>query len=315
MADSIQHWIELAIETDSELAEAISEAIYPYVEGGVALEQINFNNRIADRWEEETATGPIVVRAYLPRDETLEERRAGVERALSCLNLIRPVPQPAWRDVAQADWAEAWKTAFKPVRLGQSILICPSWIEAESQPGDIVLTLDPGMAFGTGLHPTTQLCAAAIEERVQPGMRVLDVGTGSGILSILAAKLGAASVLGVDIDEEAVRAARDNVTRNDVSERVTIALGSWKQAQGDYDIVIANILAGVIRRLLQEGLGKTGRTFIFSGILDTQAEEVKAGARAAGLQIMDQKQRADWICLVCEREQTTSHKDHGAGGK
>lgn len=315
MPHPIQHWIELSIETDTELAEAISEAIYPYVEGGVALEQINFNDRIADRWEDETASGPIVVRAYLPRDETLEERRANVERALSCLNLIRPVPQPAWRDVAQADWAEAWKAAFKPVRMGRRILVCPSWIEPQPEPGDIVVTLDPGLAFGTGLHPTTQLCAAAIEERVQPGMRVLDVGTGSGILSILAAKLGADSALGVDTDEEAVRAARDNVARNEVNTRVTIAPGSWEQAEGVYDVVIANILAGVIRRLLEDGLGKTGRTFIFSGILDTQAEEVKAALRKAGLRVVDQKQRADWICLVCEREQTTSHKDRGAGEK
>ncbi len=315
MTNSVEQWVELSIETDSELAEAISEAIYPFVEGGVALEQTNFNDRIADRWEDETASGPVVVRAYLPRDETLEERRAGVERALRCLNLIRPVPQPAWRDVAQADWAEAWKAAFKPVRMGHNILVCPSWIEAEPQPGDIVLTLDPGLAFGTGLHPTTQLCAAALEERIQPGMRALDVGTGSGILSILAVKLGAASALGVDIDAEAVRAARENVARNGVADRVAIALGSWEQAEGVYDVVVANILAGVIRRLLREGLGKTGRAFIFSGILDTQAEEVKAALGEAGLRLVDQKQRADWICLVCEQEQTTSHKDHGAGEK
>ncbi len=315
MTNSVEQWVELSIETDSELAEAISEAIYPFVEGGVALEQINFNDRIADRWEDETATGPIVVRAYLPRDETLEERRAGVERALRCLNLIRPVPQPAWRDVAQADWAEAWKAAFKPVRLGRRILVCPSWIEAESEPGDIVVTLDPGLAFGTGLHPTTQLCAAALEERVQPGMRALDVGAGSGILSILAVKLGAASALGVDIDAEAVRAARENVARNGVADRVAIALGSWEQAEGVYDVVVANILAGVIHRLLREGLGKTGRAFIFSGILDTQAEEVKAALGEAGLRLVDQKQRADWICLVCEQEQTTSHKDRGAAEK
>lgn len=315
MTNSVEQWVELSIETDSELAEAISEAIYPFVEGGVALEQINFNDRIADRWEDETATGPIVVRAYLPRDETLEERRAGVERALRCLNLIRPVPQPAWRDVAQADWAEAWKAAFKPVRLGQNILVCPSWIEAEPQPGDIVVILDPGLAFGTGLHPTTQLCAAALEERIQPGMRALDVGTGSGILSILAVKLGAASALGVDIDAEAVCAARENVARNGVADRVAIALGSWEQAEGVYDVVVANILAGVIHRLLREGLGKTGRAFIFSGILDTQAEEVKAALGEAGLRLVDQKQRADWICLVCEQEQTTSHKDRGAAEK
>jgi len=315
MTNSVEQWVELSIETDSELAEAISEAIYPFVEGGVALEQTNFNDRIADRWEDETASGPVVVRAYLPRDETLEERRAGVERALRCLNLIRPVPQPAWRDVAQADWAEAWKAAFKPVRMGHNILVCPSWIEAEPQPGDIVLTLDPGLAFGTGLHPTTQLCAAALEERIQPGMRALDVGTGSGILSILAVKLGAASALGVDIDAEAVRAARENVARNGVADRVAIALGSWEQAEGVYDVVVANILAGVIRRLLREGLGKTGRAFIFSGILDTQAEEVKAALGEAGLRLVDQKQRADWICLVCEQEQTTSHKDRGAADK
>lgn len=315
MTNSVEQWVELSIETDSELAEAISEAIYPFVEGGVALEQINFNDRIADRWEDETASGPVVVRAYLPRDETLEERRAGVERALRCLNLIRPVPQPAWRDVAQADWAEAWKAAFKPVRLGRRILVCPSWIEAEPEPGDIVVTLDPGLAFGTGLHPTTQLCAAALEERIQPGMRALDVGTGSGILSILAVKLGAASALGVDIDAEAVCAARENVARNGVADRVAIALGSWEQAEGVYDVVVANILAGVIHRLLREGLGKTGRAFIFSGILDTQAEEVKAALGEAGLRLVDQKQRADWICLVCEQEQTTSHKDRGAAEK
>ncbi len=314
MTDSTQHWVELSIETDNELAEAISEAIYPYVEGGVALEQINYNDRIADRWEDETATGPVVVRAYLPRDATLEERRASVERALSCLNLIRPIPQPAWREVAQTDWAEAWKVAFKPVRLGRRILICPSWIEAEAQPGDIVLRLDPGLAFGTGLHPTTQLCAEALEERIRPGMRVLDVGTGSGILSVLAARLGAESVLGVDIDEEAVRAARDNVARNNANTCVSVALGSWEQAAGVYDVVIANILAGVITRLLQEGLAAVGHAFIFSGILDTQAEAVKVALDQASLRVVDQKQRADWICLVCEPQPTTSHKDHGAAG-
>lgn len=312
MAHPVQHWVELSIQTDNELAEAISEAIYPYVEGGVALEQLNYSDRVADRWEDETASGPVVVRAYLPRDETLEARRASVERALSCLNLIRPVPPPAWRDVAQADWAEAWKAAFRPVRLGRRILVRPSWIEAETQPDDIVLTLDPGLAFGTGLHPTTQLCAEAIEARLRPGMRVLDVGTGSGILSILAARLGAAAVLGVDTDEEAVRVARENVARNSAGDRVAIMPGSWEQGAGDYDLVIANILAGVIRRLLQEGLAKTGRLFIFSGILDTQAEEVRAAMREAGLRVVDQTQRADWICLVGERAQTTSHKDHGA---
>ncbi len=276
-------WLELTIETDSEVAEAISEAIFPHVEGGVALEQLNTDDRAAERWEDEPATGPVIVRAYLPCDETLAARRETVERALACLNLIRPVPAPAYREVRQADWAEAWKVAFKPIRIGRSILIRPSWIEVDAGPGDIVVTLDPGLAFGTGLHPTTQLCALAAEELVRPGMSVLDVGTGSGILAILAAKLGAAQVLGVDTDVEAVRAARDNAEANGVSDRVTIEAGSHERASGVYDVVLANILASVIRLLLKQGLGAVGRRFVFSGVLDTQADELTKALDEAGL--------------------------------
>ncbi|MCS7061948.1 MAG: 50S ribosomal protein L11 methyltransferase [Anaerolineae bacterium] len=308
MTTRSEHWIELALETDGEMAEAISDAIYPYVEGGVVLEQLNYSDRIADRWEDEGASGPVIVRAYLPCDDTLEERRAHVERALRCLNLIRPAPQPTYRPIAQADWAEAWKASFKPVRIGQRILICPSWMPGEARPDDLVLTLDPGLAFGTGLHPTTQLCAAAVEAYVQAGARVLDVGTGSGILSILAARLGASEVLGVDTDEEAVRAARENVLRNDVSAQVRIELGSHEHAKGVYDVVVANILAGVIHRLLQEGLASKGRTFIFSGILDTQTSEIVSAMRQSGLQLVEQKQIADWICLVATSNQPYAAK-------
>src|SRR5207253_819134 len=113
------------------------------------------NDGAVDRWEDEVATGPVIVRAYLPVDDTLEERRQQVEYALRCLNLVAPVPMPTYRPIAQADWAEAWKVAFKPLRIGNRILIRPSWIEVEPQPDDIVIALDPGLAFGTGLHPTT----------------------------------------------------------------------------------------------------------------------------------------------------------------
>jgi ribosomal protein L11 methyltransferase len=296
-----QNWLEITIATDSEVAEAISEAIYSHVEGGVALEQVNYDDRAEDRWEDETPTGPVVVRAYLPMDETLPQRRAEVERALRCLNLIRPVPAPAYRPIAQADWAEAWKAAFKPVRIGRRILVRPSWIDVAPEPGDVMITLDPGLAFGTGLHPTTQLCALALEERMRPGMRVLDVGTGSGILAILAAKLGAAAVLGVDIDTEAVRAARENVRANGAAEIAVIEAGSAGQARGTYDLVIANILAGVILRLLGEGLGRLGRDFVFSGILETQAADVQKALDEAGLRLVERKQMADWVCLVCRR--------------
>ena len=297
-------WLELAIETDAELAEAISEAIFPHVEGGVALEQVNVrltDGATADRWEDEAAAGPVIVRGYLPMDDTLEERRTKVEQALFYLNMVRPIPQPSYREVAQSDWANSWKASFKPLRIGQRVLIRPSWIdahEAGAQPDDIVLALDPGMAFGTGLHPTTQLCAMALEERVQPGWRVFDVGHGSGVLSILAAKLGAADVLAVDTDEEAVRVGRENAEINGVGNIVRVQQGTHDSTSEVFDLVVANILAGVIVSMLGSGLAQRGQRFIFSGILDTQAEAVKNAAASAGLTLAEQKQLTDWVCLV-----------------
>lgn len=307
MADS-PRWLELRLEADAELAEAISEAIFPYVEGGVALEQTHRQQpgvMVADRWEDERAEGPIIVRAYLPDDETLAERKRKVEEALAYLNMVRPTPQPAYRIVAQSDWADAWKASFKPLRIGRRILIRPSWINDVSSDHaadrDLVITLDPGMAFGTGLHPTTQLCAAAMEDYVQAGMRILDVGSGSGILSILAARLGAREVVGVDTDDEAVRAGRENVRANGVGDRVTIMHGSHEVAHGVYDLVVANILAGVIIRMLAEGLTSRAPQFIFSGILDMQAGDVVRAAETAGLSVLEKRAIDDWICLVCAR--------------
>jgi ribosomal protein L11 methyltransferase len=297
-------WLELAIETNSELAEAISEAIYPYVEGGVAAEQLNTDTGAVDRWEDEVATGPVIVRGYLPLDDTLEERRQKLEYALRCLNLVQPVALPTYKRIAQSDWAEAWKVAFKPLRIGQHILVRPSWIEVEPQPNDVVIALDPGLAFGTGLHPTTQLCAIAIEERIKPGMRVLDVGSGSALLSILAAKFGATEVLGVDIDAEAVRVSAENVSKNGVQDAVQVRAGSFEQGEGVYDVVLANILAGVIIKMLGSGLAMLGRLYIFSGILDTQADEVCKAIAQSGLRLIERKQIADWVCLVCEAPPT-----------
>ena len=297
-------WLELSLETTPELAEAICDAIYEYVEGGVALEQLNNDQRAVDRWEDEVSSGPVIVRAYLPKDETLEERRLQVEQALAYLGMIQPIPQPTYKDVQQSDWADAWKVNFKPLRIGKRTLIRPSWIdrsEVDIQPDDIELALDPGMAFGTGLHPTTQLCAAALEEHVTPGMTVLDVGSGSAILTVLAAKLGAGALLGVDIEDESVDAGRENAQLNGVAERVRIEKGSYDLTNETYDLVVANILAGVIRKMLANGLAERGKLFIFSGILDTQAEDVIAAAQAAGLSLIEQKQMLDWVCLVCRR--------------
>jgi ribosomal protein L11 methyltransferase len=309
------HWLEIAIETDAELAEAISEAIFPFVEGGVALEQRNLRldeRTTADRWEDEVAAGPVMVRAYLPYDATLQERRLQVEQALSYLNMVRPIPQPAYRDVAQSDWSEAWKSSFEPLRIGSRILIRPSWVvesAADARPGDVILTLDPGMAFGTGLHPTTQLCALALADHVQLGMRVFDVGCGSGVLSILAAKLGASEVLAVDTDEEAVRVARENAAANGVADRVRVDRGTYDSGSGTFDLIVANILSGVIIKMLAGGLADRGRRLILSGILEGQAGDVLAAAKATGLEWLERKHMLDWVCLVFK----PAHEPDGPG--
>jgi ribosomal protein L11 methyltransferase len=307
MIDHNPRWLELAIETNAELAEAISESIFPHVEGGVALEQVNqrlTDGTTADRWEDEAAAGPVVVHAYLPMDDTLEERRTKVEQALFYLNMVQPIPKPVYKVVAQSDWANAWKASFKPLRIGQRVLIRPSWVdtaEAGAQPNDIVLALDPGMAFGTGLHPTTQLCAMALETELRSGWSVFDVGHGSGVLSILAAKLGARSVLAVDTDVEAVRVGLENVQLNGVSDRVQVAQGTHSFTGETFDLVVANILAGVIVSMLDNGFAARGQRFIFSGILDTQTDTVKQAAAAAGLIFVGQKSMLDWVCLIFKR--------------
>ena len=281
------------------------------------MEQLNDPQRSFDRWEDEHATGPVIVRGYLPNDETIEDRKNRVEFALRCMNMVvddqgmAPVPMPAYKLVQREDWAETWKENFKPLRIGSRVLICPSWVDPgtlERRADDILLMLDPGQAFGTGLHPTTQLCASAIETVVPellktavPGqpVRVLDVGSGTAILSIIAAKLGAEELLGVDIEDEAVEAGTANAKINGVEERVRLVAGSWDavEVRGIYDLVIANILAPVIIKLLGQGMARVGREYLFSGILDSQAGDVIAAIGKAGLTFTSQTQMLDWVCL------------------
>ena len=186
--------------------------------------------------------------------------------------------------------------------------IRPSWLdeEDEAQNDDIVLTLDPGMAFGTGLHPTTQLCLQALEQLVRPGMAVLDVGTGSGILAILAARLGAAHVVAVDTDELAVKTAVANASQNQVADQITVGQGTLTTVrQRDWDVVVVNILAPVIVSMIEqdgllEYLGENGR-LIFSGIIDEQVEEVVTAVHQAGAHVQQTFTIRDWAALIVSR--------------
>jgi ribosomal protein L11 methyltransferase len=285
-------WLEVSVNVDNEAAEAVAEAFSRYAYHGVVIEA---NPECAN---------PVVVRAYLAADDQLRAKKRHVEEALWHLGQIWPIPEPAFRPVVEADWAEAWKAQLSVLHIGQHIVIRPSWLDYASAPKDIVIDLDPGMAFGTGLHPTTQLCLEALEGLVQPRAKVLDLGTGSGILAIAAAKLGARSVTAMDNDPVAVKIARENATANGVQEIVNVAKGSVGDITGRYDLVVVNILARVIVEMLREGLGsrvRLGGKMIAAGIIIDQEVHVIEALEQGELALSERQQRGDWVCLVAKR--------------
>lgn len=287
-------WLEISVEVEAEAAEAVAEVLSRYVEQGVAIEAG------PNGWH----AGPVVVRAYLPDDDEIWGRKRKIQEGLWHLGQITAIPEPAFRSVAEEDWTEAWKKRLRVLRVGDRIVIQPSWLEYAPEPGDIVIRLDPGMAFGTGLHPTTQMCLHSLEGLVRPGMDVLDVGTGSGILAIAAAKLGAKSVLAVDNDPQAVRVARSNIVSNDAHEIVQVRRGPLSDVDRSYDVVVVNILARVIVELLEEGLSERlgiDGIFIAAGITEDKAYEVTAAFEERGLKLLDQLRQDDWVSLLAKR--------------
>jgi len=282
------------VEVDAEAAEAVAEVLSRYVERGVAIEAG------PDGWH----AGPVVVRAYLPDDDERWARRKQIQEGLWHLGQIVRIPEPSFRSVAEEDWTEAWKKRLRVLRVGAHIVIQPSWLDYEHEAGDVVIRLDPGMAFGTGLHPTTQMCLVALEELVRPGMEVVDLGTGSGILAIAAAKLGARDVLAVDSDPQAARVARSNVIGNGVQGTVRIKRGSLSDVAGTYDLLVVNILAKVIVELVEQGLCermRRGAFFVGAGITSDRTPEVIAAFKSKGLEILDQRQQDDWVTLLAKR--------------
>ena len=288
-------WLEVSVAVENEVAEVVAEVLSRYAYRGVAIEAG------PDGWN----TGPVVVRAYLPVDDQLPANKRRVEEALWHLGQIRPVPAPVFHPVAEVDWVEAWKERLDVLRVGRRIVIRPSWRDYVPQPEDVVVQLDPGMAFGTGLHPTTQMCLVTLEDLTRPGATVLDLGTGSGILAIAAAKLGAGRVLAVDNDPVAVKAARSNVIANGVRGTVSVVGGSLDGVPGSYDLVVVNILARVIVEMVQEGLATRmtprGR-LIATGIIDNQEPDVVAVLERTGLILEERRQTDDWVCLVAKRD-------------
>lgn len=302
----MSRWIEVSLRVDGESAEAIAEVLERYGHQGVSLEQTGL---APDTWDEGDVppASEFLLRAYFPADDQAEATKDELETALAYMRLMYPMPQPAYKTLESEDWAEAWKAHYQPLRVGRRLLVRPMWINVEAAPGDIEIALDPGMAFGTGTHPTTQLCLEALERLVKPGQEALDLGAGSGILSIAAAKLGARRVLALDIDPLAVEATIGNARANGVAERIIAERGSLeivRHSARRFDLLIVNILARVILELAEEGLGailKPGGRAIFSGIIDSQADEVEAALRRSGLQPGARRQLGDWMLVEARR--------------
>ena len=305
------NWLEVSLVVNGELAEAVADVLARFAYSGVMMEQgVKYN----DEEDAGTPTGPITVRAYLEMDDRIEEKRQKLEESLYYLGRIQALPEPTYKHVADQNWMEAWKQHYKPILIGERLVIVPAWMESPD-PNRIPIKIDPGMAFGTGTHPTTQLCLELMElifndrtsSTVHRPLSVIDVGCGSGILSIAALKLGAKTALGVDIDAGSVKNARENADANGVGDEFILGVGSVaeiKSGQFAFDrapLVVANILAPVIVRLFEAGLARLIEeqgAIILSGILQEQEERVLDAAQTQGLFLSERRQMSDWVALT-----------------
>ncbi|HSO11741.1 MAG TPA: 50S ribosomal protein L11 methyltransferase [Anaerolineales bacterium] len=305
------NWLEVSLTVDGELAESVADVFARFAPNGVTTEQgVKYN----DAEDAGTPTGPITVRAYLEVNEQLEETKQKLEESLFYLGMIRPLPAPVYKEMEDQNWMEAWKQYYKPILIGQRLLILPAWMES-SEPGRIVIKIEPGMAFGTGTHPTTQLCLELMELFFAGAdgrslLQTIDVGCGSGILSIAALKLGATKALGVDIDEESIVKSRENANINGVGGELILGLGSVQEIlDGKFEfkkapLVVANILASVIVRLFDAGMAdliEENGVIILSGILQEQEQSIIEAAQARGLGMNERRQMGDWVALAMSR--------------
>jgi ribosomal protein L11 methyltransferase len=306
-------WIEVQIKTTTELEEIVCSIMYDLGVSGLAIEDPNDILAFQQSEENWDFIDPelinqdyegVIIKAYFPESDDITDKielvRESIER--NPLNETgKSLGQVTVSEVNDADWAENWKRYYKPVRIGDKIVIKPSWEDYEQKDGDIVIELDPGMAFGTGTHETTILCVEALEKYVKKDAIVYDVGCGSGILSIVAAKLGAKKVIGIDIDDLSVKTSKENVKINGVEEIVEIVKGNLlDNVSGKADIIVSNIIAEIIINMipnLKDYLIHNG-IFIASGIITEKLQLVKKALIDNGFNIVEEKVMNDWAVII-----------------
>lgn len=308
-------WQEILVETSFEGIEAVADIASEIGAGGVAIEDPRIvKDKITEgAWDAYelpnylTEGENALVRIYLPFAENLPVRVEDLKQRLNKLNnLYIPgcIKKVSFMTVKEEDWSESWKAFYKPLRIGKSFLIKPTWEEVAVQPDDVVIELDPGMAFGTGTHPTTILCLEYLEEIIRVGSKVYDVGTGTGILAIACAKLGA-EVISIDIDEVAVKAAQENVAINGVADKVQVKLGNLLADEPESaDVIIANIVAKVIRNVIPQAAKRLeiGGKLLVSGILNERLGEIYEWLKDSGFNQVSTRQSGDWAAVLAVRE-------------
>lgn len=304
-------WAQVSYAVPDEMVDDFSEFLLEFSPDGVVTENLTLDTFSVESLE---VPPTRTVTAFFPADDTLEETMSRVGIFLEKISAEYPgfIPgEPIVAYIKEEDWSSNWKTHFKPVRIGKRLVVKPTWEDYPHSPDDIILELDPGMAFGTGSHATTRLCMEVLEKIFFregsysdagpdfPG-RVLDVGTGSGILAVTAAKLGAKHITAIDIDPQAVTVATDNILMNGCENYVSVSDTPLAAVEGEYDIVVANILAEELVKMSGELISKlrAGGFLILSGILTEKEEIVLHGFSGSGITFRETTRDAEWSCLA-----------------
>ncbi|SHE30714.1 ribosomal protein L11 methyltransferase [Caldanaerobius fijiensis DSM 17918] len=305
-------WIEVQVKTTRDAVDAVSNILYDVGAGGVVIEDFHINLDEVNEWDEIDIDRFIVdeniatVKGYLPGGPDLPDKINVVkERIRELRNYLNTGEGTiSITEVYEEDWANSWKKYYKPVKIGPKIVVKPDWEEYEPEDGEIVIEMDPGMAFGTGTHETTRMCIIMLQKYVEPGMNVFDVGCGSGILAITAAKLGASRVLASDIDDVAVNVAKENVQKNGVSDVITVKKSDGlKEVNeiGPADLIVANIIADVIIKIthdVRENLKNNG-IYIASGIIRDREKDVVEKLKTEGFSIEEIMYDGEWVTIGC----------------
>lgn len=308
-------WCEISIQTSHEAVELIAEIFRDLGASGVVIEDPELVNDYitSGKWDYTDIpiakeTEVVVERAYLPVNGELEGRIQTLQQEIKALESRGVNTAPAVLTTAELqdeDWSDTWKQYFHTEKPGERVVIKPTWEEYEPKDDEVVIELDPGAAFGTGTHATTSMCIRQLEKLVKPGMTVFDVGTGSGILSIISAKLGATNIQAVDYDDSVLKIVEENLEQNNVQDIISVAQSDLMQnVHGKAELVIANIIADIIIRLfdqLDEHL-EQGGTLLTSGIIEGRIEDVLAAAEKHGYGVVERMENKGWACITFKRK-------------